>query len=76
MAKQEMSIKPSTKDGLKSIADWYFLNHSETLDKIGVDSIVVCDDGEVFYNNYKGANAAVNHCMTNKLGSKEFKNPL
>ena len=69
-------IKPNISEGHKAIADWYFLNHNNTLDFVKVDTIIVCDDGEVFYDNVKGANAAVNHCMANKLGSKQFKNPL
>ncbi len=73
---EEIMEKPEVSKGLKAIADWYFLMHNETLQLIGVDTIIVCDDGEVFYDNIKGANAAINYCRENKLGSKQFKNPL
>jgi hypothetical protein len=68
--------KPSVEKGLKQIAEWYFLVHSDNLEKIGVDQIIVCDDGEIFYDNLKGATAAINYCRSEKIGSKQFKNPL
>lgn len=69
-------VKPSADEGLNAIAEWYFLLHSDNLKMANVDSIVVCDDGEVFYDNIKGANAAVNYCKAKGIGSKQFKNPL
>jgi hypothetical protein len=66
-------VKPSPSEGLQEIADWYFLLHSEDLKKVNVDTIIVCEDGEIFYDNIKGANAAVNYCRTKGIGSSQFK---
>ena len=66
--------KPDVKDGLKAIADWYFLIHSDNLDAIECDEILIADDGEVFYANIKGTNAAFNYCTANKFKeAKKFK---
>ena len=73
---QSAPLKPSTSEGLKEIADWYFLLHSDDLKKANVESIIVCDDGEIFYDNIKGANAAVNYCRSKGIGSTQFKNTL
>ena len=66
-------LKPSLSEGLQEIADWYFMMHSQILKEIGVNQIIVCEDGEVFYDNVKGANAAINHCRAKAIGSEQFK---
>lgn len=71
-----LPAKPEAKDGLKAIAEWYFLVHSDNLKQIGVKNIIVCEDGEVFYDNVKGANAAINYCRSKQIGSEQFTNPF
>lgn len=79
---QQMPVRPDISKGQKAIAEWYFLVHQNDLALVGVDSILVSDDGEVFYNTPKGVNAATNYCAINKLsvngkdGYKKFENPL
>lgn len=72
--KKDTLAKPDLKDGLKAIAEWYFITHEELLEQINVSEILVAQDGEVFYANVKGENAASNYCIANKFPeAKRFK---
>jgi hypothetical protein len=72
--KKDALSKPDIKEGLKAIAEWYFVMHEETLETIGVPEILIAADGEIFYANVKGENSASNYCTANKLPEpKRFK---
>ncbi|MFM7857119.1 MAG: hypothetical protein ACKO96_35660 [Flammeovirgaceae bacterium] len=72
--KKDTLAKPDLKDGLKAIAEWYFITHEDLLEQMDVSEILIAQDGEVFYGNVKGENAASNYCSANKfLDAKRFK---
>jgi hypothetical protein len=58
----EEVTESSEFDKAKVLAGEYFQNHKDC----PVDSLVICSDGAIFYNNARGKNAADNHVIANK----------